>query len=74
MLLRTRAAMVRLWTAGGGTCECGIWLGDAQVELQAGVCAGGRRLLYKRARDGRSQSLDVQLVPQVPRLMPDGYG
>ena len=56
------------------TCECGITLGVAQWELQAGVCACGRRLLYKRARDGPSQSLDVPLVPRVPRPMPDGYG
>ena len=66
-----------LGASSGGwrrTCECGIWLGVAQWELQAGVCACGRRLFYKRARDGPSQSLDVPLVPQVPRLMPDGYG
>ena len=56
------------------TCECGITLGVAQWELQAGVCACGRRLLYKRARDGPSQSLDVPLVSRVPRPMPDGYG
>ena len=56
------------------TCECGIWLGVAKWELQAGVCACGRRLLYKRARDGPAQSLVVPLVPRVPRLMPDGYG
>ena len=56
------------------TCECCTWLGVAQWELQAGVCACGRRLLYKRARDGPFQSLDVPLVPRVPRPMPDGYG
>ena len=56
------------------TCECGITLGVAHWELQTGVCACGRRLLYKRARDGPSQSLDVPLVPRVPRPMPDGYG
>ena len=27
-----------------------------------------------KARDGPSQSLDVPLVPRVPRPMPDGYG
>ena len=66
-----------LGASSGGwrrTCECGIWLGVAQWELQAGVCACGRRLLYKRARDGPSQSLVVPLVPRVPRPMPDGYG
>ena len=56
------------------TCWCGIWLSGAQWELQSGVCACGRRLSTKRARDGPSQSLDVPLVPQVPRPMPDGYG
>ena len=56
------------------TCVCGIWLGVAQWDMQAGVCACGRRLLYKRARDGPSQSLDVPLVPRAPRPMPDGYG
>ena len=56
------------------TCVCGIWLGVAEWDLQAGVCACGRRLFYKRARDGPPRSLDVQLVPRVPRPMPDGYG
>ena len=56
------------------TCVCGIWLGVAQWDMQAGVCACGRRLLYKRAGDGPSQSLDVPLVPRAPRPMPDGYG
>ena len=56
------------------TCECGIWLGVAQWELQARMCACGRRLFYKRARDGPSQSFDVPLVPRVPRPMLDGYG
>ena len=56
------------------TCWCGIWLSVAQWELQSGVCACGRRLSTKRARDGPSQSLDVPLVPRVPRPMPDGYG
>ena len=56
------------------TCECGIWLGVAQWELRAGVCACGRRLLYQRARDGPAQSLVVPLVPRVPNSpMPDGY-
>ena len=55
------------------TCVCGIWLGVAQWDMQAGVCACGRRLLYKRARDGPSQSLEVPLVPRAPRPMPDGY-
>ena len=56
------------------TCWCGIWLSVAQWELQSGVCACGRRLSTKRARDGPSQSLDVPLVPRMPRPMPDGYG
>ena len=64
------------------TCKCGITLGVVQwgcsgagvCELQAGVCACGRRLLHKRARDSPSQSLDVPLVPRVSRPMPDGYG
>ena len=68
---RGRTASLGGWRR---TCECGITLGVAQWELQAGVCACGRRLLYKRARDGPSQSLDVPLVPRVPRPMPDGYG
>ena len=56
------------------TCVCGIWLGVAQWDMQAGVCACGRRLLYKWARDGPYKSLDVPLVPRVPRPMPDWYG
>ena len=56
------------------TCVRGVWLGVAQWDMQAGVCACGRRLLYKRARDGPSQSLDVPLVPRAPRPMTDGYG
>ena len=68
---RGRAASLGGWRR---TCECGITLAVAQWELQAEVCACGRRLLYKRARDGPSQSLDVPLVPRVPRPMPDGYG
>ena len=56
------------------TCVCGIRLIVAEWDMQAGVCACGRRLLYKRARAGPSQSLDVPLVLRVPRPMPDGYG
>ena len=56
------------------TCVCGIWLGVAQWDMQAGVCACGRRLLYKWARDGPYKSLDVPLVPRVLRPMPDWYG
>ena len=55
-------------------CECGIWLGVAQWELQAGVCACECRLIYKQALDRLSPSLHVLLVPRVPRPMPDGYG
>ena len=61
-ILGRLTAHVRVWHHVGG-CSAG---------LQAGVCACGRRLFYKRARDGPSQSLDVPLVPRVPRPMPDG--
>ena len=40
---------------------------NASVAARGVISSGG-------ARDGPSQSLDVPLVPRVPRPMPDGYG
>ena len=54
------------------TCECGIWLGVARWELQAGCALVGAASYTNGLGMALSQSLDVPLVPRVPRPMRDG--
>ena len=46
VFLRTRPTVIRLRMAGVARV-CGIWLGVAQWDMQAGVCACGRRLFIQ---------------------------